>query len=74
VSTVAEIEAALPTLSAEELTRVAAALNRLQGDHVVEPRTWMELAGCLARDKEELQRIDRLIEAEFEQINPNDWL
>jgi len=33
----------------------------------------MELAGCLAAESEELRRIDRTVEEEFESINPEDW-
>jgi hypothetical protein len=34
---------------------------------------WMELAGCLKEEAEELRRIDRVIADEFEGVNPADW-
>jgi hypothetical protein len=33
----------------------------------------MELAGCFKHEAEELQRIDGVIAAEFERINPEEW-
>lgn len=36
-------------------------------------KPWMELAGCLAHELEELDRIDRVVEEEFGRINPEDW-
>jgi len=33
----------------------------------------MELAGCLMGESEELRRIDRVIEEEFERIDPAEW-
>lgn len=56
MSTLAEIEAALPTLSSEELARIEAALRRLRHQHSVEarfdgwpwPSTPPEIAAMLA--------------------------
>ena len=36
-------------------------------------KPWMELAGCLAGEARELARIGRVMDAEFEGINPGDW-
>jgi hypothetical protein len=41
-----------------------------------EPKPWMKLAGCAASDPEmiaELQRLEAIIEEEFEQIDEDDW-
>jgi hypothetical protein len=37
------------------------------------PKPWMELAGCFKHETEELRRIDGVIAAEFERVNPEDW-
>jgi hypothetical protein len=40
-----------------------------------DPKPWMKLAGCAARDPEmitELQRLEAIIEEEFEQIDEED--
>ena len=34
---------------------------------------WMELAGCLAGEAEELRRLDGAIADEFERVNSDDW-
>jgi tRNA(fMet)-specific endonuclease VapC len=42
----------------------------------LEPKPWMKLAGCAARDPEmiaELQRLEAIIEEEFEQIDEDEW-
>ena len=36
-------------------------------------RPWMELAGCLKDEAEELRRIDRIIADEFERVDPEAW-
>jgi hypothetical protein len=36
-------------------------------------KPWMELAGCMKGEGNELRRIDEVIEGEFEQINTEDW-
>ena len=36
-------------------------------------KPWMELAGCLAGESDELRRIGGVVEEEFEHINPEDW-
>jgi hypothetical protein len=36
-------------------------------------KPWMELAGCLKDEVEELRRIDRIIADEFEGVDPEDW-
>ena len=38
-----------------------------------ERHPWMELAGCLAGEAEELRRIDAAVAAEFKRVNPDDW-
>ena len=41
-----------------------------------DPKPWMKLAGCAAGDPEmmaELERIDKVIENEFGQIDDDDW-
>ena len=38
-----------------------------------EDRPWMKLFGCLRDDAEELRRIDRIINEEFEKVDPEDW-
>lgn len=72
MSTVAEIEAVLPTLSSEELRRVKAVLHRVQNSHLPE-NSWMELAGCLSGEADELNRIERVVKAEFEHVDPTHW-
>lgn len=34
---------------------------------------WMELAGCLAGEAEELRHINGVVADEFERVNPDDW-
>lgn len=54
--------------------RVAAESGQVVVDEVpTTSKPWMELAGCLAAESEELRRIDRTVEEEFESINPEDW-
>ena len=36
-------------------------------------KPWMKHFGALKVYSEELQRIERVIEKEFESINPDDW-
>jgi hypothetical protein len=39
-------------------------------------RPWMKFAGCMANDPEmktELRRIDKIIQDEFGQVDPEDW-
>jgi hypothetical protein len=36
-------------------------------------RPWMELAGSVKGESKELRRIEQVIAAEFEVINPEDW-
>ncbi len=36
-------------------------------------KPWMELAGCLAGESEELHRIEGVVAEEFGRINPEDW-
>jgi hypothetical protein len=55
---------------------VAVALREKLAAPPADPRPWMKLAGCAANDPEmkaELQRIEKIIEDEFEQIDPKDW-
>lgn len=72
MSTVSQIESILSTLSAEDLRRVEASLRRIQNARS-ENVSWMELAGCLAGESEELRRIERVVEEEFEQVEPANW-
>jgi hypothetical protein len=77
VSTLAEIERAVPQLTAAELAElehfVRAFRSKQQGAGSSAVRPWMELAGCLAGESEELRRVDAVIEAEFETVDPTDW-
>lgn len=72
MSTLAEIEAALPTLSAEELRRIEILLGQLQRQRSI-AKPWMQLAGSLSGEAEELHRIARVVEREFERVEPDDW-
>ncbi len=36
-------------------------------------KPWMELAGCLKNEAEELHRIDKVIADEFGRVDPEDW-
>ena len=36
-------------------------------------KPWMELAGCFKHEGEELRRIEGIIAAEFERVDPEDW-
>lgn len=41
-----------------------------------DPKPWMAYFGCMAKDpemKEELHRINKLIEDEFGHVDPEDW-
>ena len=38
-----------------------------------EEKPWMKLAGSLSHLHEENLRIEKIIEEEFEQIEPDDW-
>ncbi|RYD54578.1 MAG: hypothetical protein EOP83_22040 [Verrucomicrobiaceae bacterium] len=62
----------MPKLSADELRQVEASLRQLQVQRSGEG-PWMELAGCLADEREELQSIGRVIREEFEGVNHADW-
>ena len=54
--------------------RVEAESEQVIVDEVPMPsKPWMELAGCLAGESEELRRIRGVVEDEFEHINPEDW-
>jgi hypothetical protein len=54
--------------------RVAAESGQVVVDEApASPKPWMELAGCLADESEELRRIGRVVKDEFERINPEDW-
>ena len=72
MSTVSEIQAALPKLSADELRLVEASLRQVQVERSA-PGPWMELAGCLAGEREELQNIGQVIRKEFERVDHADW-
>lgn len=72
MSTLAEIEAALPTLSADELRRIDAVLGQLQRQRS-SAKPWMELAGFLSGEAEELHRIAGVVKQDFERVDPNDW-
>ena len=37
------------------------------------PKPWMELAGCLKHEAEELRRIDGIIAEEFGRMEAEDW-
>lgn len=37
-------------------------------------KPWVKLAGGMRHLHKETQRIDRIIEEEFEQVEPEDWL
>jgi hypothetical protein len=39
-----------------------------------EPTPWMQAFGKLRHLHDETMRIDRLIDAEFEQIEPEEWI
>lgn len=55
---------------AEALTEKLAAPSRTT------PKPWMALAGCAANDPEmltELNRIDKIIDDEFGQVDQEDW-
>ena len=77
MSTLAEIEMAVPQLTASELAeleRFVRDIRAKQAGAAPSPgRPWMELAGCFAGESDELRRVDRLVEAEFESVNPDDW-
>ena len=40
---------------------------------VATAKPWMELAGCLKDEAEELRRIDKIIADEFGRADPEDW-
>ncbi|MGH9613069.1 MAG: hypothetical protein ACRD4P_08330 [Bryobacteraceae bacterium] len=46
--------------------------EKLKGDAATEPRPWMKLAGNLRHLRSETMRLRRVIEEEFEQIEPED--
>ncbi|MEQ1860348.1 MAG: hypothetical protein ABMA13_10460 [Chthoniobacteraceae bacterium] len=77
MSTLAEIEKAVPQLTATELAELERFVREMRvkqaGAVPALARPWMELAGCLAGESDELRRVDRLVEAEFESVNPDDW-
>lgn len=47
--------------------------EKLNSQKSAHPRPWLKLAGKLKHLRAETARIDRLIEKEFETINPEDW-
>jgi hypothetical protein len=53
---------------------VAAALRaKLKGANNAEAKPWMKHFGSLAHLRKETRRIEKIIEDEFETINPEDW-
>jgi hypothetical protein len=77
MSTLAEIEAAVPQLTPAELAElerfVREIRSRQTGAASARTKPWMELAGCLAGESDELRRLDAVVDAEFETVNPADW-
>ena len=53
---------------------VAAALRaKLKNTGTTDTRPWMKHFGSLAHLRKETRRIEKIIEDEFETINPEDW-
>lgn len=64
----------LPQPGPHRRYRVAAEDGKVIVDEAIpQGAPWMELAGCLAGEAEELRRIDGVVAVEFEQVNPDDW-
>lgn len=47
--------------------------KKLANQTRLEAKPWLECAGELAHLRKETKRIQRLIEEEFEKIEPEDW-
>jgi len=47
--------------------------EKLEGNEQQAPKPWMAAVGKLRHLRKETARINRLIEEEFEQIEPEDW-
>jgi len=48
--------------------------EKLESHQKTGEKPWMKLAGGLKHLHAETQRINRIIEEEFEQIDPEDWV
>ena len=48
--------------------------EKLESHQKTSEKPWMKLAGGLKHLHGETQRINRLIEEEFERIDPEDWV
>lgn len=77
MSTLAEIERAVPQLTSAELAQLEQFVREFRskqgGAGLLPSKPWMALAGCLAGEADELHRIDSVVEAEFETVDPADW-
>lgn len=48
--------------------------EKIESHQKVAEKPWVKLAGGLKHLHDETQRINRIIEEEFEEIEPEDWL
>ena len=48
--------------------------EKIESHRKVAEKPWVKLAGGLKHLHDETQRINRIIEEEFEEIEPEDWL
>ena len=47
--------------------------DKLRAESRIREKPWVKLAGKLRRLRKETARIDKLIELEFERIEPEEW-
>jgi metal-responsive CopG/Arc/MetJ family transcriptional regulator len=52
---------------------VAEAMNEKLHLHTPEDKPWMKHFGALSKLRKENRRIEKLIEAEFETVDPKEW-
>jgi hypothetical protein len=53
---------------------VADAMNeKLHAAHPAAEKPWMKHFGTLSRLRKETRRIEKVIESEFETVNPDEW-
>ncbi len=69
----AKVYAAIHNLSLKELFNQAISEKLLSDPHNNTKKPWMEFYGKGKSLRDELAKVDTIIESEFEKINPDEW-